>query len=54
MTIAQSKKVSQRTADNVQWEDRQLLRSGAVRGTEIKTEFDDEEEHKVTLLVHGK
>ncbi|GMY25535.1 pre-mRNA-splicing factor ATP-dependent RNA helicase DEAH7-like [Fagus crenata] len=52
MTIAQSKKVSQRTADNVQWEDRQLLRSGAVRGTEIKTEFDDEEEHKVTLLVH--
>ena len=37
MTIAQSKKVSQRTADNVQWEDRQLLRSGAVRGTEIKT-----------------
>lgn len=54
MTLAQTKKLSQRTADNAQWEDRQLLRSGAVRGTEIQTEFDDEEERKVILLVHGK
>ncbi|PON82823.1 DNA helicase, ATP-dependent [Trema orientale] len=52
MTLAQSKKMSQRTADNAQWEDRQLLRSGAVRGTEVQTEFDDEEERKVILLVH--
>ncbi|XP_038713676.1 pre-mRNA-splicing factor ATP-dependent RNA helicase DEAH7 isoform X2 [Tripterygium wilfordii] len=52
MTLAQSKKLSQRTADNAQWEDRQLLRSGAVRGTEVQTEFDDEEERKVILLVH--
>ncbi|KAJ0094471.1 hypothetical protein Patl1_16915 [Pistacia atlantica] len=54
MSFAQSKKLSQITADNHQWEERQLLRSGAVRGTELATEFDDEEEHKVILLVHGK
>ncbi|XP_015894382.1 pre-mRNA-splicing factor ATP-dependent RNA helicase DEAH7 [Ziziphus jujuba] len=52
MTLAQSKKLSQLTADNAQWEDRQLLRSGAVRSTEVQTEFDDEEERKVILLVH--
>ncbi|CAL5338168.1 unnamed protein product [Camellia sinensis] len=52
MTLAQSKKLSQLTADNAQWEDRQLLRSGAVRGTEVQTEFNDEEERKVILLVH--
>ncbi|GFZ21155.1 RNA helicase family protein [Actinidia rufa] len=52
MTLAQSKKLSQLTADNAQWEDRQLLRSGAVRGTEVQTEFDDEDERKVILLVH--
>lgn len=33
MTLAQSKKLSQFTADNSQWEDRQLMRYGAVRGT---------------------
>ncbi|XP_047338785.1 pre-mRNA-splicing factor ATP-dependent RNA helicase DEAH7 [Impatiens glandulifera] len=52
MSLAQSKKLSQLTADNAQWEDRQLLRSGAVRGTEVQTEFDNEEEKKVILLVH--
>ncbi|XBI54648.1 hypothetical protein VPH35_036625 [Triticum aestivum] len=52
MTLSQSKKLSQMTADNAQWEDRQLLRSGAVRGTEVQTEFDDEDERKVILLVH--
>ncbi|KAJ4710869.1 Pre-mRNA-splicing factor ATP-dependent RNA helicase [Melia azedarach] len=52
MSLAQSKKLSQMTADNHQWEERQLLRSGAVRGTELSTEFDDEEERKVILLVH--
>ncbi|KAJ4785883.1 hypothetical protein LUZ62_037129 [Rhynchospora pubera] len=52
MTLAQSKKMSQLTQDNAQWEDRQLLRSGAVRGTEVQTEFDDEDERKVILLVH--
>lgn len=52
MSLAQSKKLSQMTADNAQWEDRQLLRSGAVRGTEVQTEFDDEDERKVILLVH--
>lgn len=53
MSLAQSKKQSQRTADNAQWEDRQLMRSGAVRGTEVQTEFDDEEERRVMLLTHG-
>lgn len=53
MSLAQSKRLSQLTADNAQWEDRQLLRSGAVKGTELQTEFDDEEERKVILLVHG-
>lgn len=52
MTLSQSKKLSQLTADNAQWEDRQLMRSGAVRGTEVQTEFDDEEERRVILLVH--
>jgi hypothetical protein len=54
MSLAQSKKMSQLSADNAQWEDRQLLRSGAVRGTEQQTEFDDEDENRVILLVHGK
>ena len=54
MSLAQSKKMSQMTTDNAQWEDRQLLRSGAVRGTEVQTEFDDEDERKVILLVHGE
>lgn len=54
MTLAQSKKLSQLTADNAQWEDRQLLRSGAVRGTEVQMEFEDEDERRVILLVHGK
>ncbi|KAL3679174.1 hypothetical protein R1sor_022130 [Riccia sorocarpa] len=52
MSLAQSKKLSQLSADNAQWEDRQLLRSGAVRGTEIQTEFDDEDDSRVILLVH--
>ncbi|KAK9707548.1 hypothetical protein RND81_07G204300 [Saponaria officinalis] len=52
MSRAQSKKVSQMSADKQQWEDRQLLRSGAVRGTEVQTEIDNEEENKVILLVH--
>jgi len=54
MSRAQSKRHSQMSADKQQWEDRQLLRSGAVRGTEVQTEFDNEEENKVILLVHGK
>nr|GEW49428.1 pre-mRNA-splicing factor ATP-dependent RNA helicase DEAH7 [Tanacetum cinerariifolium] len=52
MTLAQWKKLSQLTADNAQWEDRHLMRSGAVRGTEGQTEFDDEEERRVILFVH--
>ncbi|GKC10310.1 pre-mRNA-splicing factor ATP-dependent RNA helicase DEAH7 [Tanacetum coccineum] len=51
MTLAQSKKLSQLTADNAQWEDRQLMRSGAVRGTEVQTEFDEEEECRVYAIL---
>ena len=29
------------------------MRSGAVRGTEVQTVFDDEKERRVILLVHG-
>lgn len=54
MSLAQSKKLSQITADNQQWEERQLSRSGVVRGTELQTEFEEEEERRVILLVHGK
>lgn len=52
MSLAQSKKLSQLSADNAQWEDRQLMRSGVVRGTELNMEIDDEDEHRVILLVH--
>lgn len=52
MTLAQTKKMSQLSADNAQWEDRQLLRSGAVRGTEVQIEIEDDEENRVILLVH--
>lgn len=35
------------------WEDHLLLRSGVVRGTNVQTEFDEEEEEKkVNLRVH--
>ncbi|KAI4999792.1 hypothetical protein ZWY2020_004381 [Hordeum vulgare] len=52
MTLAQSKRLSEVTAENAQWENRQLFRSGAVRRTEVQTEFDNEDERKVVLLVH--
>ncbi|KAL8162870.1 hypothetical protein V2J09_014359 [Rumex salicifolius] len=52
MSLAQSKKQSQLSADNAQWEDRQLLRSGAVRNKEVQTEFDEDEEQRIILLVH--
>ncbi|CAM0947736.1 unnamed protein product [Alopecurus aequalis] len=52
MTLAQTKRLSQLTADKARWEDRQLFRSGAVRRTGVQTEFDDEDERRVVLLVH--
>ncbi|ONI11704.1 hypothetical protein PRUPE_4G121400 [Prunus persica] len=52
MNVARSRKMSQLNADNARWEDSQLSRSGAVGATKAQTEIDDEEEHKVTLLVH--
>ncbi|PWA89091.1 RNA helicase family protein [Artemisia annua] len=52
MTLPQSKKLSQRISDNAIWEDQQLLKSGVARGTELQTDYDNEEERRVTLLVH--
>eukprot|EP00850_Spirogloea_muscicola_P022812 SM000313S11962 [mRNA] locus=s313:62207:71334:+ [translate_table: standard] len=52
MSLAQSKKLNQLSADNAQWEDRQLMRSGVVRGVELSTDVEDEEEDRVILLVH--
>eukprot|EP00897_Mesotaenium_endlicherianum_P006766 jgi/Mesen1/6117/ME000311S05210 len=52
MSLAQSKKLSQLSSDNAQWEDRQLMRSGVVRSLEHSTDVDDEEEERVLLLVH--
>ncbi|KFK28491.1 hypothetical protein AALP_AA7G003000 [Arabis alpina] len=50
----QSKKHSQVNADIARWDDHQLMSSGAVRGKgEVQTEFDSEEETKVTLLVRN-
>ncbi|GKC44390.1 pre-mRNA-splicing factor ATP-dependent RNA helicase DEAH7, partial [Tanacetum coccineum] len=47
-----SKKLCQRSSDNTQWEDQQLLRSGAARGIDVQIESYDDEERRVTLLVH--
>ncbi|KAG2317050.1 hypothetical protein Bca4012_067945 [Brassica carinata] len=60
MLLAKSKKQSRRNAETALWEDRQLLSSGAVRGTQgQKTVFDredeeeeEEEEGRAVLLVH--
>ncbi|XP_047080870.1 pre-mRNA-splicing factor ATP-dependent RNA helicase DEAH7-like [Lolium rigidum] len=52
VTLAQTKRLSHITAENARWEDSQLCRSGAVRRTGVQTEFDDENERRVTLLVH--
>ncbi|KAK2986250.1 hypothetical protein RJ640_027345 [Escallonia rubra] len=46
--LAQAEKLS----DSAQWDDQQLLRSGAVRSTKVRTEYDDEEERKVILDFH--
>ena len=40
-------------ADNEKWEDHQLLASGAVKQGRVETEFDDEAEVRVQLLVYN-
>eukprot|EP01018_Ginkgo_biloba_P006748 Gb_05769 [translate_table: standard] len=52
MSLAQSKKMSQLSTDNAQWEYHQLMRSGAVRGTEVQTELEDKDDSRVILRVH--
>ncbi|CDY23802.1 BnaA01g21530D [Brassica napus] len=54
MLLAKCKKQSRLKADIAQWEDCQLLSSGAVRGTQLQAGFsrEEEEEERVVLLVH--
>ncbi|CAI5975222.1 unnamed protein product [Closterium sp. NIES-64] len=53
MSLAASKRLTQLSADQASWEDRQLMRSGVVRNaTELSTDIDDEDENRVLLLVH--
>ncbi|PWA91700.1 RNA helicase family protein [Artemisia annua] len=40
------------TDNNAIWEEQQLVKSGAARRTQVQIDYDDEEEQKVTLLVH--
>ncbi|PIA42587.1 hypothetical protein AQUCO_02000194v1 [Aquilegia coerulea] len=49
----QGKRLFQGNVDKAQWEDIQLLGSGAVGRTEVRTEnFEEDDEQKVRLLVH--
>ncbi|GJP68323.1 hypothetical protein CLOP_g25047, partial [Closterium sp. NIES-67] len=53
MSLAASKRLTQLSADQATWEDRQLMRSGVVRNAaELSTDIDDEDENRVLLLVH--
>lgn len=44
----QGRRISQVNADKARWKDGQLIRSGAVRGSELQ----NEEETPVIVLVH--
>ena len=41
-----------RNEDNTRWEENRLMQSGVVRRTEVATEFSNEDEEKVHVLVH--
>ena len=44
---------SQLHVDQAAWEDNRLLQSGVAVMTEVATEFDNEEESRVNLVVHN-
>ena len=52
MTLAQSKRVSQVNADRNAWEENRLVTSGVARLREVDLDHGNEEEGRVTLLVH--
>ncbi len=52
MTLAQSKRHNQMHLDHTAWEENRLMTSGVARLREADLDFDDEEEARITLLVH--
>jgi hypothetical protein len=47
-----SARKSQLNADQEAWEDNRLLQSGVASEREVRTEFDNEEDSRVALIVH--
>ena len=48
-----SAKRSQLLVDQEAWEDNRLIQSGIAELREVQTHFEDEEESRVTLIVHN-
>ena len=44
---------SQLHVDQSAWEDNRMLQSGIAVLTEVQTDFDNEEDNRVTLIVHN-
>ena len=44
---------SQLHADQEAWEDNRLIQSGVAELKEIQMDFDDDEDSRVTLIVHN-
>jgi pre-mRNA-splicing factor ATP-dependent RNA helicase DHX38/PRP16 len=51
--LGMSARKSQLHVDQEAWEDNRLLQSGVAVQTEVQTEFDSEEDSRVTLIVHN-
>ncbi|KAL4449004.1 hypothetical protein ABPG77_007721 [Micractinium sp. CCAP 211/92] len=52
MTLAQSKRASELQKDMNAWEENRLMTSGVVRAREVDTDFDNDSDVRVLLLVH--
>ena len=52
MTLAQSKRASELQRDMNAWEENRLMTSGVVRAREFDTDFDNDSDVRVLLLVH--
>lgn len=52
MTLAQSKRASELQRDMNAWEENRLMTSGVVRAREVDTDFDNDADVRVVLLVH--
>ncbi|CAM9109384.1 unnamed protein product [Ectocarpus fasciculatus] len=51
--MGMSARKSQLHADQEAWEDNRLLQSGVAVQAEVQTEFDTEEDNRITLIVHN-